>query len=157
MGALESTRAEARESSRSALSEANLRAELSVCKAQRDEAVTEAEESKRKATLVQEEMRSVKAKLARVTQEKLKMERDQRATLSLAKSLDQNTTQSGPNDYYKRKISDLTSQVQSLNAVIAEKNRQLDETRRQVERNMTQNRLAQLRRGLGGSRKRGHE
>jgi uncharacterized phage infection (PIP) family protein YhgE len=130
-----------------AVSEASLRADLSFMISQRDEALGQAEESKRKASLLDEELRQVKTKFSRVTQDKLKMERDQRATMSLARSLDNQ----GPADvdYYKRKVSDLSSHAQSMNAVIAEKNRQLDEMRRQIERNMSQNRLANLRRDLG--------
>jgi outer membrane murein-binding lipoprotein Lpp len=109
----------------------------------RDEACGSAEESKRKATLLDEELRQVKTKLARVTQEKIKMERDQRATMSLAKSMDSHV--SSDVDFYKRKVSELTSHVQGLNAVIAEKNRHIDEMRRQIERSMSQNRLANLR------------
>jgi outer membrane murein-binding lipoprotein Lpp len=141
--ALEASRTEAREASRAAMTEAGLRAELSVVVSQRDEALGFAEESKRKASLFQEELHHVKTKLSRVTQEKIKMERDQRATMSLAKSLDSQ----GPvdSDYYKRKVSELSSNVQSLNAVLAEKNRHLEEMRRQLERNMSQNRLANLR------------
>lgn len=143
--ALEASRAEARENARAAVSEAGLRAELSFMTSQRDEALAQAEESKRKASLLQEELRVCKTKLSRATQEKLKMERDQRATLSLAKSLDSQ----GPDvDYYKRKVSELSSNVQSKNAVIAEKSRQIDEMSRQIERNMSQNRLANLRRDL---------
>lgn len=134
---------EARETCRVARAEASLRADLSVMTTKRDEAVSEAEEAKRKAVLMEEELRHVKNKLARVTQEKIKMERDQRATLCLAKSLDTQT--SADTDYYKRKVGDLTAQVQGLHAANAEKNRQLDEMRRQLERNMSQNRLATIR------------
>ena len=118
--------------------------------AQRDKATGFAEESKSKVSALQEELRQVKAKLSRVTQEKIKMERDQRATMSLAKSLDSTSSLQGHSDaeYYKRKVSELSSQVQSKTAIIAEKNRQLDEMRRQIERNMSQNRLANLRRGM---------
>ena len=149
--ALETSRTQAANSSRTALSQAALRGELAVTVSQRDEATALAEESKRKAQLLGEDLRSTKNKLARVTQEKAKMERDQRATLSLAKSLDHSATNTAGADYYKRKVSDLQNQVQSLHAVVAEKNRQLDEARRQAERTMSQNRLAQMQRG----RKRG--
>ena len=151
--ALEASRTETREQSRSAVSEAGLRAELSVMTSSRDEALGLAEESKRKSNLLQEELRQVKTKLSRVTQEKIKMERDHRATLSLAKSLDNQG--SADVDYYKRKVSELSSHVQSLNASMAEKDRQLQEMRRQIERNMSQNRLANLRNNMDkDSRKR---
>ena len=159
--ALESSRTEAREKSRTAASEAGLRGELSFMTSQRDEALGTAEESKRMASLLQEELRQTKTKLARVTQEKVKLERDQRATMSLARSLDNQQGNAYDVDYYKRKVSELSGHVQSMNAVIAEKNRQLDEMRRQVERNMSQNRLANLRRDMGremmSGRKRIHE
>lgn len=146
------SKADARDTSRVALAEARLRAELSVMLSKRDEACENAEQSKRRATLLDEELRQVKTKLARVTQEKIKMERDQRATMSLAKSMDSHV--SSDVDFYKRKVSELTSHVQGLNAVIAEKNRHIDEMRRQIERSMGQNRLANLRGDSGKGRQR---
>lgn len=113
-----------------------MRGELSVVAAQRDEALGQAEEAKRKAVLLDENWHATKTKLARVTQEKVKLERDQRATLSLASSLDKHVS-SSDTDFYKRKVNELNHKVQGLNAIIAEKTRQLDDLRRQVERNMT--------------------
>jgi chromosome segregation ATPase len=135
----EQAKAQARDSSRIALSEAALRADLNSLSNKHDEALAQAETANRKLTLVSEELRTVKAKLSRVTQEKIKLERDQRATLSLSKSLDNHSTLDS--EYYKRKVSELQNHVQGLNAVIAEKNRHLDEMQRQLERNMTQNQL----------------
>jgi len=146
------SKTEAQDSSRAALTEAGLRAELSVMVSKKDEAVSSAEEYKRKATLLEEELRQVKMKLSRVTQEKIKMERDQRATMSLAKSLDSHV--SCDVDYYKRKVTELNGQLQGMNAVVAEKNRQIEDMRRQIERSMSQNRLANLRGENGKGRKR---
>jgi outer membrane murein-binding lipoprotein Lpp len=114
----------------------------------RDEAFGNAAEFKRKATLLDQELHQVKTKLSRVTQDKIKMERDQRATMSLAKSLDIHI--SSDVDFYKRKVTELNSHVQGLNGVIAEKNRHIDEMRRQIERSMSQNRLANLRASESG-------
>ena len=102
MRAVETSKADARDSSSVAVTEAGLRAELSIARARRDEAMARTEESTRKVTLLEEELRHVKTKLARVAQEKIKMERDQRAALSLAKSLDSNV--SSDIDFYKRKV-----------------------------------------------------
>lgn len=77
--ASEASKADAREASRAALAEAGLRADLSVMTSKRDEALAHAEESKRKVVLMEEEVGQLKKKLSRVTQEKIKMERDQRA------------------------------------------------------------------------------
>jgi hypothetical protein len=111
----------------------------------RDEAVADAEQHKRKAVLLQEELREKKIRLSRVTQEKMKLQRDSRSAATLAKSLDSHHHMSDL-DYYKRKVSELSGQVQGQNAVIAEKGRQIKELERQLERNMSQNRLATLRR-----------
>jgi len=144
---LDASRTDARAFAYAAISESKLRGELSVVIGQRDETIGTAEESKRKVGLLQEELRQTKTKLSRVTQEKIKMERDQRATISLAKSLEGNQA-STDLEYYKRKVAELSNNAQSMNAIIAEKNRQLDEMRRQIERNMSQNRLANLRREM---------
>jgi len=122
---------------------ATLRAELAVARKERDEYQAEGEEAKRKVALIEDQYRNTKTKLSRVTQEKLKLERDQRATMSLAKTLD--THSSSDTEYYKRKVTELATHVQQLNAVIAEKNRQLDDTNRRLDRNISQNRLNDIR------------
>lgn len=58
---------------------------------------------KRNATALDEDLRVHKTKLARVEQEKIKMDRDSRAAISLAKSVGSET--SSDVDFYKRKVS----------------------------------------------------
>lgn len=128
------------------MTEAKLRADVSVFKRQRDEAQSTAEESARKVTLLHEELHQNKTKLARVTQEKMKMDRDQRVAMSIAKSLE-NSAASADVDYYKRKVSELSGNLQSMYTTLAEKDRQLENLRSQLERNMNQNALAQWRGG----------
>ena len=74
--ALEQSRATVRDCSTKAVTEAHLRAELSLATGKRDEAVSAAAESQRKAVLLQEQIQNLKLKLSRATQEKLKLERD---------------------------------------------------------------------------------
>lgn len=143
-------KAQSRDASHSAIAEAKLRADLSHMTTKRDEALSQAEEYKRMAVLVEDELRDVKTKLYRLTQEKIKMERDQRATLSLAKSLENNS--SSDSEYYKRKVQELSSHLQSMNALLAEKNRQVDDLRRQLDRQLSQNRLASIYAGTDSRR-----
>jgi hypothetical protein len=77
----------------------------------------------------------------------MKMERDHRATLSLAKTLDSQA--STDVEFYKRKVAELANQVQGANAQVLEKDRQLEEMRRQMARNMSQSRLAHHRAATG--------
>jgi hypothetical protein len=42
-------------------------------------------------------------------------------------------------------VTELDTRLQGMTSVLAEKNRQIDEMRRQIERSMSQNRLAQYR------------
>lgn len=125
---------------------ARLRAELNVATTKYNEEQGQSEGHKRRVTLIQEELHDVKIKLSRVTQEKIRMERDQRASLSLSKSLDNPGITAADLDFYKRKVSELNGNVQGLNAVVAEKNRQIDEMRRQIERNASKHRVDILRR-----------
>jgi prefoldin subunit 5 len=135
------------------MAEAQLRADVSVFKRQRDEAHQAAAESSRKVTLLSDELHQTKTQLARVTQEKMKLDRDQRVALSIAKSLD---SQSADVDYYKRKVTELSGNLQSMYTTLAEKDRQLENLRNQLERQMNQNSLAQWRNNseLESSRKR---
>lgn len=88
--------------SRVASVEARLRKEASILRSERDEAMADASESKRKSSLLQEEVRMVKAKLGRVTKENIKMQNDARSAISLARSLDSHA--SSDSDFYKRKV-----------------------------------------------------
>jgi len=135
------------DASRAAITEAALRAELASVKSSRDIAAAGAEESKRKVLLLEEELKHVRKKLSTTAQEKMKMERDHRATLSLAKTLDSQA--STDVEFYKRKVAELANQVQGANAQVLEKDRQLEEMRRQMARNMSQSRLAHHRAATG--------
>ena len=74
--ALEQSRATARDIGKKAETEAHLRAEIFDATSKRDEAVMASAEAQRKTELLQEEVRGLKVKLSRATQEKLKLERD---------------------------------------------------------------------------------
>lgn len=100
---VETTKSDARDASRNVQVEARLRADLSHLRSERNDALAEAAEFKRKAELLEEELRTTKAKFAKVVQEKIKMERDSRAAISLARSLD--THASSDCDFYKRKVT----------------------------------------------------
>jgi hypothetical protein len=102
---VETAKSDARDASRVVQVEARLRTDLSMLRTERNDALAEAAESKRKAELLDDELRTTKTKLSRVVQEKIKMERDSRAAISLARSLDSHA--SSDNDFYKRKVKDV--------------------------------------------------
>jgi predicted RNase H-like nuclease (RuvC/YqgF family) len=115
-----------------------LRAELSVLVAQRDEATSHAEQQQHTVTLLQEQIQDFKVKLSRMTQQKIQLERDclrqaQSSTLTTASSAAHRST-ALDSDYYPRKVQELQGRVQSLQAVVAEKNRQIEELSQQLER-----------------------
>ena len=70
----------------------------------------------------------------------------QRATLSLARTLDSHKS-SGNSEYQRQKQAELNTKIQSMSATVAEKNRQIEELQRMLTRNMSMNRLENLRRG----------
>lgn len=107
--------------------------------------MAQVEEQKHKASMLQEELRETKIKLSRVTQEKLRMEREKRvARLAETKQglLDINgTTTPGSGEknveQCKRKINELNSNIQQMNAVIVEKNRRIDEMGQLLDKSLT--------------------
>jgi len=141
--AIETSKSDARDASRHAQIEAKLRSDISSLRGERDEALGGAASLKRKVTLLDEDFRVCKTKLSRVEQEKIKIERDSRAAISLAKSVGSET--SSDVDFYKRKSSELQNQLSSQQALVAEQKMQIDDMRRQQERSMSQNRLATMR------------
>ena len=116
--AVESSKAEHRDSARSAQVEARLRTDINTLRDERDKALTELHDYRRKQSLLEEELRLVKSKLTRVTQDKNARERDSRAAISLARSLDNNN--SNETAYYKRKVSELSDTISKQNNTIAE-------------------------------------
>lgn len=123
--AVETSKAEARDSSRSAQVEARLRTELNSLRDDRDKAISELSDFRRKQSLLEEEVRLTKSKLTRVMQEKNAMERDSRAAISLARSLDNNN--SNDLNYYKRKVGELSDKLQASNDTIAKQSHTIAE------------------------------
>lgn len=125
--AVESSKAEARNNSRNAQVEARLCKDMNDLRDDRDKALIELNESRRKQSLLEEELRMTKTRLTRVSQEKNSMERDSRAAISLARSLDNNN--SNDMNYYKRKVGELSDKLQSSNETIAKQNQTIAELR----------------------------
>ena len=125
--AVESSKAEARNNSRAAQVEARLRKDMNDLRDDRDKALIEVNESRRKQSLLEEELRMTKTRLTRISQEKNSMERDSRAAISLARSLDNNN--SNDMNYYKRKVGELSDKLQSSNETITKQNQTIAELR----------------------------
>eukprot|EP00579_Thalassiosira_antarctica_P011139 CAMPEP_0201917494 /NCGR_PEP_ID=MMETSP0903-20130614/6878_1 /ASSEMBLY_ACC=CAM_ASM_000552 /TAXON_ID=420261 /ORGANISM="Thalassiosira antarctica, Strain CCMP982" /LENGTH=298 /DNA_ID=CAMNT_0048453571 /DNA_START=31 /DNA_END=927 /DNA_ORIENTATION=+ len=136
--AVESSKAEARDSSRSAQLEARLRTDISSLRDERDKATMELSDYRRKLSLFEEELRLTKSKLSRVMQEKISMERDSRAAISLARSLDNNN--SNDMNYYKRKVSELSDKLQTQQDLISKQMNTISQLRAQQEHSTSQKR-----------------
>jgi hypothetical protein len=130
---------------------------------QRNEAIGQMEEQKHKVVLLQEHMTDLKIKLSRYQQEKMQAERQlqhlmmQQHPRGGATNGGSNTNMTNTNwitptngtsthmmttttdtEYYQRKYHESNQKVQSYQAIMIEKNRQIEELRYQVERNMNQ-------------------
>ena len=79
--------------------------------------------------------------MLRVKQEKIKLECDFIAT---SRRLEGHTSSLIDTEYYKHTINTLNGRNQSLHDVVAEKDRQLDEMRHQIERNMSEDRWSNI-------------
>ena len=108
---VESSKEEARDSSRSAQVEARLRQNVNTLRDERDKAISENAANRRKLSLQEEELRLTKSKLSRVQQEKISIERDSRVAVSLARSLDNSNSNDAA--YYKRKVNELSDKLRS--------------------------------------------
>jgi hypothetical protein len=85
--------------------ESDLAKELQMTLSERDKSIESCLELTKKNTLLEEELSLVKGKLHRLMQEKMKVERDSRAAISLARSLDMRTSSDA--EFYKRKARKL--------------------------------------------------
>ena len=131
--AVELSKVEAQESSRSAQVEAKLRANIGSLRDERDKALNELSDCQRKQSLLEEELRLTKLNLGRVTQEKNSMERYNQTAISLSRSLDKNNSNIDTN-YYKRKVAELSDKLQSQQDIIFKQNSTISELRGQNER-----------------------
>ena len=99
---VETSRSDLKDSTRAVEAEARLRANLGKLREECNTLATAADETKRQQALLADELKFVKAKANRLTQEKNKIERDSRAAIALARSLDSGTNSDV--DFYKRKV-----------------------------------------------------
>ena len=118
---VESSKEEARDSSRSAQVEARLRQNVNTLRDERDKAISENAANRRKLSLQEEELRLTKSKLSRVQQEKISIERDSRVAVSLARSLDNSNSNDAA--YYKRKVNELSDKLQVAHEELRKKQR----------------------------------
>ena len=105
MRTVDSSNEEARDQCQAKLVEARLRADLLHVAASRDEMKGELASAQRRCKLLGDDLTDTKAKLSKVQQEKMQVERDQQATMSLANALQGNAHSDV--DFYKRKVSNI--------------------------------------------------
>jgi len=99
--------------------------------------------SKRKTSLLEGEIDLIWGKLARVLQEKVKLERDATTETSMTRSWDNRV--SSNSDFYKQKADDLNERLQSQQQVITEQRLQIEKMKEQYEQSISQNQLAKIR------------
>lgn len=129
---------------------------------QRNEALGQMEEQKHKVSLLLEQMTDLKIKIARHQQDKMQSERHLQHLMIQQQNqhVDGGTTttlvtpsNATPGTYdaefYQRKYNESNQKVQSYQSMMIEKNRQIDELRYQVERNLNQQQYTILQRQSG--------
>ena len=130
---------------------------------QRNEAIGQMEEQKHKVSLLLEQLTDLKIKIARYQQDKMQSERHlQHLTMqqlnrhgdggaSTTLVTPSNATHvTSDTEFYQRKYNESNQKIQSYQAMMIEKNRQIDELRYQVERNMNQQQYTILQNGRQG-------
>jgi hypothetical protein len=98
----EQAKSDAKDASRGALVEAQLRSEFHIMVTQKDKAIEAANESQHKYELLELELQQTKAKMTKVENDNVKLRRDRNATMSWARSVDNHI--SADSDFYKRKV-----------------------------------------------------
>ena len=79
-----------------------IRSEISKLKLEKKEVTESYTKAQHKMTLLVKEVGLLKSRVERLTQDKVKIERDSRAALSLARSMDSHASRDV--HYYKRKV-----------------------------------------------------
>lgn len=109
---------------------------------QRDDALGQVAEYKHKVALLQDQLMELKMKCSRLQQQKMQYERSNNmmsntSTSIITPSAGMLAGNATSNEYYQRKLSESNEKVASLQSTIIEKNRQIDDLRYQMERNMS--------------------
>ena len=110
--AVEASKSNARDSSRAAQTEARLRGEIATMRSERDVTLGINDEKKRKMNLLDEEVRMLKSRVARLTQDKIKLERESRAALGMARSMDNHVASDV--EFYRRKVSTVCMNIENV-------------------------------------------
>jgi chromosome segregation ATPase len=145
--AKESALTQARAASAAQSQEGPLRAELSHWAKKYEQTVADLEESRRKCALLQGELDHARIQLSKSKSDKAKVERELRAAKNAAalqlaqqsRSSDEfaaagEGADNSELEFYKGRTSALNVKLTRLGAVVAEKDRQIDEMRRQLDR-----------------------
>ena len=140
---------ETKDMSQSKLMEAKLRADLLHTRSECLEVTEEKLIANRSLELVTIDLSNLKKERTQLRNDKVRLERERRSAQSLVDNYaaaDTNSTNNNSSDveYYKRKAIELETHLQGMTARLGEKNREIQELRRDRDRNLSQNRLAAL-------------
>ncbi|OEU12832.1 hypothetical protein FRACYDRAFT_244105 [Fragilariopsis cylindrus CCMP1102] len=140
---------ETKDMSQSKLIEAKLRADLLHTRSECLEVTEEKLIANRSLELVTIDLSNLKKERTQLRNDKVRLERERRSAQSLVDNYaaaDANSTNNNSSDveYYKRKAIELETHLQGMTARLGEKNREIQELRRDRDRNLSQNRLAAL-------------
>lgn len=140
-----------KDSSQAKLVEAKLRAQLLQARRERDASSQIALLAEHSLELLTAEADALKVEKNRLKHENFRLEREALSSRSLAESLSKTTegitgsSSSGENaDFYKRKVKDLQNHLQGMQARLLEKNQEIRELKHCRDRNLSQNRLEDL-------------
>lgn len=125
--------------------QSKLKKEMTIMKVEKEKLEKEGAYQKKRNMLQKEEIDLLKMKLNRILTEKLKMERDSRNAMSF--SLNNSNSSSSSNsevEYYKKRTKDLNGRLLKQQEEIFEKDKEIDDLRRKVHRNASQNQLMQM-------------
>lgn len=125
--------------------QSKLKKEMTIMKVEKEKLEKEGAYQKKRIMLQKEEIDLLKMKLNRILTEKLKMERDSRNAMSF--SLNNSNSNSSSNsevEYFKKRTKDLNGRLLKQQEEIFEKDKEIDDLRRKVHRNASQNQLMQM-------------
>lgn len=125
--------------------QSKLKKEMTIMKVGKEKLEKEGAYQKKRIMLQKEEIDLLKMKLNRILTEKLKMERDSRNAMSF--SLNNSNSNSSSNsevEYFKKRTKDLNGRLLKQQEEIFEKDKEIDDLRRKVHRNASQNQVMQM-------------
>jgi prefoldin subunit 5 len=137
---METTQSENRQTVTTAMDQVELRGQLVAVTTEKDDALATITTLQHKVSRLEDTVAQHKAKLTRVTQEKFQLQREHRVAMNHVSHVD--TSASVDVEYYKRRVTELTGQLQAVHTQNLSHTRYIQDLEQQIQMSLSRQQAA---------------